>query len=108
MSCISHAFSRAHSILTLRMTHPLRQRPHSRLVIADLGGCERVAQVSRVYGVTFDFVGWCIAVQPNCCSGVSRWLQSGAINDAVRLSEAIHINLGLLALQVPFFPSSLS
>jgi hypothetical protein len=28
--------------------------------------------------------------------------QSGAINDAVRLSEAININLGLLALQVPY------
>jgi hypothetical protein len=26
--------------------------------------------------------------------------QSGAINDAVRLGEAIHINLSLLALQV--------
>ena len=43
---LSHACSRAHSILTLRMTHPLHERAPSRLVIADLGGCERVAQVS--------------------------------------------------------------
>jgi hypothetical protein len=40
--------SRSHSILTLRMTHPLCTplRPPSRLVIADLGGCERVMQAS--------------------------------------------------------------
>jgi hypothetical protein len=37
--------SRAHSILTLRMSHPWGPA-QSRLVIADLGGCERVAQVS--------------------------------------------------------------
>jgi hypothetical protein len=40
---------------------------------------------------------WGDALQPAVLDGV--W-QSGAINDAVRLGEAIHINLSLLALQV--------
>jgi hypothetical protein len=55
---LSHARSRAHSILTLRMTHPLHELPPSRLVIADLGGCERVAQVQLLLlmsgGIEFD------------------------------------------------------
>lgn len=52
---LSHACSRAHSILTLRMTHPLHERPPSRLVIADLGGCERVAQVQLLLSCSIYF-----------------------------------------------------
>ena len=62
--------SRAHSLLTLRL-RPCDGNdaaPTPRLVIADLGGCERVKR-------------------------------SGADADPTRLQEAIHINLGLLALQ---------
>ncbi len=99
--------SRAHSILTLRITHPLSSppRPPSRLVIADLGGCERVMQVWRGWAVCGLLLAACCLLLAVCCllfhlQSSLPLLQSGAINDAARLSEAIAINLGLLALQV--------